>query len=190
MKKKKKNATPEGEAPGLSLTPMIDVTFLLLIFFMLACKFRTVEGKLKAFLPKRGRNTMLHEPIILNDLRIKLLWCRPGTTEQYPQRTKDETFDDYFQKVQDGHVMLKVGENVIPYVDGEQKWPDYRTALFNYIIEAKKSFTPPRTNPVATLPIIIDAREAVEWKHTVAVLNQAVRAGCTDISLAQPEDPY
>jgi biopolymer transport protein ExbD len=36
----------------LDMTPMIDVTFLLLIFFMCTLKFKTLEGKLSAFLPK------------------------------------------------------------------------------------------------------------------------------------------
>ncbi len=36
----------------LEMTPMIDVTFLLLIFFILTLKFKVLEGKLAAYLPK------------------------------------------------------------------------------------------------------------------------------------------
>ncbi len=36
----------------MEMTPMIDVTFLLLIFFMCTLQFKTLEGKLSAFLPK------------------------------------------------------------------------------------------------------------------------------------------
>jgi len=35
------------------MTPMIDVTFLLLIFFIVTLKFRSLEGRLDASLPKR-----------------------------------------------------------------------------------------------------------------------------------------
>ena len=35
----------------LSITPLIDVTFLLLVFFMCAMKFKTLERKVAAFLP-------------------------------------------------------------------------------------------------------------------------------------------
>ncbi len=42
-------ATEEVE---MEMTPMIDVTFLLLIFFMCTIKFKTLEGKLGAYLPK------------------------------------------------------------------------------------------------------------------------------------------
>ena len=40
----------EGER--LSMTPMIDVTFLLLLFFLCTLQFKTLEGKIPALLPK------------------------------------------------------------------------------------------------------------------------------------------
>ena len=42
----------QTEDRELDMTPMIDVTFLLLIFFMCTIKFKTLEGKLEAYLPK------------------------------------------------------------------------------------------------------------------------------------------
>jgi biopolymer transport protein ExbD len=41
----------DQEEVNLSITPLIDVTFLLLIFFMCAMKFKTLERKIAAFLP-------------------------------------------------------------------------------------------------------------------------------------------
>ena len=41
---------------GLQLTPMIDVIFQLLLFFLVTIKFPTYEGLLKAFLPKAATN--------------------------------------------------------------------------------------------------------------------------------------
>ena len=47
----------------LEMTPMIDVTFLLLIFFLCTLKFKTLEGKLAAYLPKDvGVNSSDSEP--------------------------------------------------------------------------------------------------------------------------------
>lgn len=43
--------TREDQEVRLSITPLIDVTFLLLIFFMCAMKFKTLERKVAAFLP-------------------------------------------------------------------------------------------------------------------------------------------
>lgn len=49
-------ARPNCEAPGEEarrfLTPMIDITFLILIFFMVGCTFRPLDWKLKSQLPK------------------------------------------------------------------------------------------------------------------------------------------
>jgi len=41
----------------ISLTPMIDVVFLLLIFFMVGMKFKEFDQKLEADLPKAGEPT-------------------------------------------------------------------------------------------------------------------------------------
>ena len=40
------------EEIDMDMTPMIDVTFLLLIFFLCTIKFKILEGKLSAYLPK------------------------------------------------------------------------------------------------------------------------------------------
>ncbi len=42
----------EIEEVPMELTPMIDVVFLLLIFFLVTLKFKVLEGKLPTFLPK------------------------------------------------------------------------------------------------------------------------------------------
>ena len=51
------------EEINMEMTPMIDVTFLLLIFFLLTLKFKVLEGKLMAYLPKDvGVNSSPAEP--------------------------------------------------------------------------------------------------------------------------------
>ncbi len=47
-----------AEDAQLHLTPMIDVTFLLLIFFMCSIRFKRLDGKLSTYLPREmGVNT-------------------------------------------------------------------------------------------------------------------------------------
>ena len=66
------------EKVELELTPMIDVTFLLLIFFLCTLKFKTLEGKLAAYLPKDvGVNPSQVEPREAIDLRLRV--ALPGT---------------------------------------------------------------------------------------------------------------
>ena len=69
----------QGEELKGDMTPMIDVVFQLLIFFMLSIKFKVLEGKLSAFLPKDvGVNTSPAVPkdkvdAVVNNLAIKRL---------------------------------------------------------------------------------------------------------------------
>ncbi|HEU4394392.1 MAG TPA: biopolymer transporter ExbD [Planctomycetota bacterium] len=39
---------------GMNMTPMIDVTFQLIIVFLCSMKFRTLDEKVEAFLPEQG----------------------------------------------------------------------------------------------------------------------------------------
>lgn len=48
-----KQARPRRSRAAPPLTPMIDVTFQLLLFFLLACQFRPQEGSLPGTLPGR-----------------------------------------------------------------------------------------------------------------------------------------
>jgi len=50
-KKRKKKGARNMQPP---LTPMIDVTFQLLLFFILTCEFRESEGMIPGTLPSRG----------------------------------------------------------------------------------------------------------------------------------------
>ncbi len=54
--------TISNDEAQLEMTPMIDVTFLLLIFFMCTIKFKSLEGKLGAYLPKGAGQERLDEP--------------------------------------------------------------------------------------------------------------------------------
>ena len=53
-----------AEEVEMQMTPMIDVTFLLLIFFLCSIKFKLLDGKLAAYLPRDvGVNaTVVFEP--------------------------------------------------------------------------------------------------------------------------------
>ncbi|WP_164102490.1 ExbD/TolR family protein [Candidatus Laterigemmans baculatus] len=46
---------PRSEDPAINLTPMIDVVFLLVIFFMVGTKFSEQEGRIPVNLPGVGQ---------------------------------------------------------------------------------------------------------------------------------------
>lgn len=53
--RRKKQPPPEMAKPGQPpMTPMIDCTFQLLLFFVIACEFREAEGRIPGTLPAKG----------------------------------------------------------------------------------------------------------------------------------------
>jgi len=65
----------------MEMTPMIDVTFLLLIFFMCTLQFRTLEGQLHTHLPKDIGAGRAHAEAEI--LRIQLGVLEPGTRVRF-----------------------------------------------------------------------------------------------------------
>lgn len=60
------------EASPLNMTPIIDITFLLLVFFMCTLKFKTLEGRLVSYFPtERGMARSQITPVA-EDLEIVL----------------------------------------------------------------------------------------------------------------------
>ncbi len=65
--------TPRGEEASHELTSMIDVTFLLLVFFVCTMQFRILEGKLPTHLPTdRGDSAVPSVADVLETLEIRL----------------------------------------------------------------------------------------------------------------------
>ncbi len=75
-KKAKKRKSPEtpNDSTATNMTPMIDCVFQLLIFFMVAARFKALEGKLLAYLPKdKGlKNVKIEEQKL--PIRVTLMW--------------------------------------------------------------------------------------------------------------------
>jgi biopolymer transport protein ExbD len=75
----KRTMPGEAQADGSDMTPMIDIVFQLLIFFMLTMQFQEVEGKLLSQLPKVGTQSTPAPP--REELRIVL--CADGNTAEH-----------------------------------------------------------------------------------------------------------
>ncbi|MEO1698553.1 MAG: biopolymer transporter ExbD [Planctomycetota bacterium] len=75
------------EKHELEMTPMIDVTFLLLIFFMCTLKFKVLEGKLGAYLPKDvGAQSTPQEEI--EKFKIQLRVLNEGTKMRFSKEAE------------------------------------------------------------------------------------------------------
>jgi biopolymer transport protein ExbD len=177
-RKKKRGTRFESEEVELDLTPMIDIVFNLLIFFMCATKFRTPEGMIEAFLPKDKGQAAGTPQIDLNEIRIKLLWYDASGR---PTKAEDG-----------GHVVLKVGDDVynnagdfesMRYPETSEVW----ASLGAKLIEFKAGY---KGSGKKGLPVIIDARKQIPTKFVISALNEVVRAGISDVTFAAPEIEY
>ena len=70
-RRSKEAATEEVE---MQMTPMIDVTFLLLIFFLCSIKFKLLDGKMQTYLPRDvGVNaTPIDVELLKIDIRMEV----------------------------------------------------------------------------------------------------------------------
>lgn len=68
----RKSRGPSKAKMQAPLMPMIDVTFQLLLFFILLCEFRLREGQIPGTLPDTGEGPRIPQPMDLKELTIAL----------------------------------------------------------------------------------------------------------------------
>ncbi len=174
----KKSLRQEMDEVEMELTPMIDIVFNLLIFFMVATKFKTTEGMIKAFLPKNRGMGSGTPTIDLNEVRIKCLW--------YAKDGSGPTTEDQ------GYVVIKIGDDPfnapgeIEATNPPEKSPVW-PALYSKLVDFETSYS---GGGEQGLPVIIDSRKQVPTKFVVLVLNEVVRSGVRDVTFAAPELEY
>ena len=154
------------EKHDMEMTPMIDVTFLLLIFFMCTIKFKTLEGKLSAYLPKDvGVNTSKAEPKEKIDVKLTVLAegtkISPKTGGPY-----DPAVDPRFGYGPDRRIQYQVNSRT--YTDVK----DLRSRL-RELFQARPED-----------PVQIDARKGVVYGDVVVVLDAVIEADFEQVSFA------
>ncbi len=144
------------------MTPMIDVVFQLLIFFMLTIKFKTLEGKLAAYLPKDvGVNTSPAEP--KEKVEIKLKVEKEGA-KLHPRDDEPWSGTGPFRYGPDRIVKYSIG-------------PKSTTRLEEAAQRLKELY---KADP--TQPATIDPYPGTVYADVVLILDEAIKVGYTDIS--------
>ena len=170
MANRRKRKLEEATAADadMEMTPMIDVTFLLLIFFMCTIKFKTLEGKLSAYLPKdRGNNPDPADPV--EAVEIKMTVVNQGT--KYNATPSGEPGGPW-----DGTSRFVFGpDRKISFQIGPEPLPDV-AAVGRSLVQKFQA------DPEA--PVTIDPRKGIIYEDVVHVLDKAIQAGFTDISFA------
>lgn len=154
----------------LQMTPMIDVTFLLLIFFMCTLKFKVLEGTMGAHLPKDvGILDAPEAPI--EKLVVRMDVIEPGT----PMRpTREGTLRPYTTEDAAEGLRFQHGpDRVVNYSVGPRKGLTQKGAIDALLSLVEK-------NPEVRCSI--DARDGVIQDEVVQVLDAFLSAGVQDVT--------
>ncbi len=174
MRRKKSTAEVKAE---LDMTSMIDVVFLLLIFFMCATKFRQPEGALRSWLP-RDRGQQASRPVITPGCRITL--TREGSQVIC-------LADDAIMPFAISWPDTDVGRAQADFENGHGIQGPNLEALEQHILGRKDTY---RGVSAKGLPLIIDFGETVPSRYVIDVVNICKRLEIDDIAFAAPELPY
>lgn len=169
MAKRKKSRYEGDNRSPLDMTSMIDVVFLLLIFFMCATKFKIPEGALRAFLPQ-DRGNSASTPVITKGCRITLgveegtgrVWCMADDF-QVPDSPEMGEFE--IHRGLPGPDLFAIEEHI-------------RLRKETYVGLGDKG-----------LPVVIDFSKDTPVKYVVDVLDVCSRLEIQDLGFAQPEIP-
>ena len=174
-KKRKRPEPTSAVKEEMEMTPMIDVTFLLLIFFMCTIKFKKLEGKLSAYLPKDvGVNTTPAEP--KEKIEIKLTVSNPGTKYNPRWPNNPEPYDP------EKHLRFVVGDDRVVNIQvGARTYTDI--AEVRAKLTQLKQATPDR-------PVTIDPRPGIYYSDVVKVLDAVIDAEFLEVSFAGYYDRY
>jgi biopolymer transport protein ExbD len=182
-KRRKRRALPEDiKREDLNMTPMIDVVFQLLIFFMLSMHFKEVEGKLLSQLPKDKGLAPTH--VLQPELQeVRIVICAGGDTRTHlHDKGKHEKSDKdnnvckiLVEKIEIGDVYKtetnagKVGANKALYLALGQKTQELYQTIPSSRDATKKS------------PVILDADSETPYEHIIGAVNACKAVGIDNV---------
>lgn len=178
LRRQRRKKSTEEVKSELDMTSMIDVVFLLLIFFMCATKFKDPEGSLRSWLP-RDRGTGKSSSKMIPGARITL------------QRDGNK-------------IICWADQATVPF---ESSWDMNDTVQASqYYFEAEYGIQGPDLDAVTQhlqlrkdtysgvgakgLPVIIDFAEDVPSRYVVDIVNICKALKIDDVAFAAPELPY
>ncbi|HEX5138008.1 MAG TPA: biopolymer transporter ExbD, partial [Planctomycetota bacterium] len=149
----------------MNMTPMIDVSFLLIIFFI-CLPMKMLEGKIQAFLPTdKGINPTPTEPPLEIKVSVHIV-ARGEQPTMYPPPAPAGRADGIPRSTQNVPTIFR-------YKIGNDETANIRE-VFDYI---KKAYAAVKDTPNAKITGEIKAGHKVPHKYVVAVLNKFAEAG-------------
>ena len=181
-RKKRKRAELDDKVNDLNMTPMIDVVFQLLIFFMLSMHFKEVEGKLLSQLPKDKGLAPTH--VLQPELQeVRIVVCAGGDTRMHLQdkgrHEKEDKVNDICRILVE---KVEIGEVYKTEKFGDKK--SHNRAIYRSLGEKAKEMydmTPSTKDPAKRSPIILDADSETPYEHIIGVVNACKEKGLDNV---------
>lgn len=141
---------------GLNITPMIDVVFLLLVFFLVATNFKLGEELYRMDLPERG-SAQAADPFELDDEPLRITIASTGPVQQTYRLTIEGPYPQPgdFRDLRNFLSQRRIGAG------GDGLFADDH-------------------------PIIIAPTARTRWEHVIGAFNAAVRAEYTNVTFSSP----
>lgn len=163
------------------MTPMIDVTFLLLIFFIVTLKFKTLEGRLDSNLPKdMGTSNATVEEIEKVDIVIQV--ANPGQKVPDPRTATTSKPEGRLMMLSGRVLRVSVGTNSFNVrTDAFDK-----DGLFSDLTRLRTALAPyAKTQELREdTPVTLDAREGVVYGDVIGVLDVVIDMQFVKVSFA------
>jgi len=165
---RKRHLDDVKEDAKLDMTPMIDVVFLLIIFF-LCIDFRILEAKLPAYLPHDRGSSRHQEP--LEQLRVKIVLDNWGTKIERPFQLASKQPKAYWL---DGHrVTYTVGPKAVASLD------ELRDELDR--IKPDSWVTDPSTQQRKLVPVVVEPGAGAVYADVAPAVDTILSRGFSDI---------
>lgn len=190
----------------IDMTPMIDIVFQLLIFFLLSAKFIALEGQLSSYLPKDRGLQASFAKIEPDEVIFFLSWESTAEASGY-SRVQCQTINyrpsagaasgqDYtFQEVDAPG--LENSQGFVPYADGQVRygenkdWPSYWVPDFveieTYLRNRHGMY---RTKDSGKgIPVTINVSDDVPMQMVTNIVDICTRIGISNVTIAAKEIP-
>ncbi len=183
MARRKRRRKPEEPEPDENkLTPLIDIVFQLLIFFMLTMQFKAVEGKLLSQLPKdKGLNPSEVTNPELKEVRIII--CAGGDTKEHI--FKKGAHEKHDKPNAECVVLVEQIEMGRLYKTEDQgsKMAHNQEVYRQTGIKTKELYdlTPSSRDKSKRAPVLIDADSEVPYEHVIGAVNACKAQGIDNV---------
>ena len=201
--KQNKRVIEEAE---MNMTPMIDIVFQLLIFFLLSAKFISLEGQLSSYLPKDRGLQASFAKIEPDEVIFFLNWQATTEAGGY-SRVQCQTINyrpsagaasgrDYtFQEIDAPG--LENSQGWVPYADGQAKygenkdWPSYWIPDFVEVetyLQARHGMYRSKDSGKG-IPVTINVGDDVPMQMVTNIVDICTRIGISNVTIAAKEIP-